>query len=152
MIKQLLFITLATLSINAHGAAEYPLHDAVKNKDINRVQQLLAINETNVNQKNGFGITPLHEAARDNRFEIAELLIKHGAEINAKEQDKWTPLHLAAWYGYLDIAKLLINYGADTNAKNKNGKTPLEIARIDIYYELKVFIDSLTETKEPDVE
>ena len=46
--------------------------------------------------KSSDGSTPLHEAARSGRKEIAELLIDKGAEVNAKEDGGMTPLHPAA--------------------------------------------------------
>ena len=41
------------------------------------------------------GLTPLHDAARENSLDMAKLLIDHGADVNATDSSGCTPLDRA---------------------------------------------------------
>ncbi|EAY03874.1 ankyrin repeat protein, putative [Trichomonas vaginalis G3] len=60
-----------------------------------------------INEKNKNGETALHNAARNNRKEIAELLISHGADINEKKIKMEKP-HFILQLG--TIVKKLLNF------------------------------------------
>ena len=77
---------------------------------------------------NQFKVAPIHSACAISAFDIAELLIKHGADVNAKQMQGVTPLHSAAHNGQTKLSKLLIDNGADINAKMDNEQTPLFMA------------------------
>ena len=64
---------------------------------------MLLGNEADVNAKNKYGWTPLHDAASRGGTEIAELLLQHGADVNAKDKEKWTALHKAARRGRTEL-------------------------------------------------
>ena len=72
---------------------------------------------TNVHCRDGAEDTPLHEAARFNRFEVAQVLLAHGADVNARNSTENTPLHWAAWKNSLEVAQVLLAHGADVNAR-----------------------------------
>ncbi len=61
------------------------------------------------------GLTPLMEAARNNAFESAEVLLKAGADPNLKTPEKMTALLVAITNAHWDVAKLIIDSGADVN-------------------------------------
>jgi len=61
------------------------------------------------------GLTPLMEAARNNAYESAQVLIKAGADLNLKTSEKMTALLVAITNAHYDVAKLLIDSGADVN-------------------------------------
>jgi ankyrin repeat protein len=125
-----------------------PLHEAAANGDLAKVQQLLRPRlwgtRIDVNARDGFGATALHEAAEAGHKEVAEFLIAKGADVNAKTHGEasvragdtvaWhmeytcTPLHLAAEAGHKDVVELLIAHGADINAKDHGGETALHKA------------------------
>ncbi|MHC4538485.1 MAG: ankyrin repeat domain-containing protein [Planctomycetota bacterium] len=130
-----------------------PLHNAVKSRTAGKdIIELLITNGADVNAKNDDGQTPVDVAVRQNRSELAKLviekgtdvslhaaarfgavakarsLIEKGIEIDAKDISGQTALHYAAEYGHKDIVGLLIANGADVNAKTNNGESPLEIA------------------------
>ena len=67
-----------------------------------------------VNEKNDYGLTPLHGAASSGHKDIVEILLHSGADINIKDNDGYTPLRAAAKEGYVDIIKLLLSAGAET--------------------------------------
>jgi len=72
-----------------------------------------------INEKNEFGMTPLHKARTE---EISRMLISSGADVNSKDNSGFTPLHHAFTP---QVAKVLISGGADINLKNNDGDTPL---------------------------
>lgn len=82
----------------------------------------------NIASNNQFKVAPIHSACAISHFDIAKLLIEHGADINTKQMHGVTPLHSAAHNGQEKLAKFLIDNGADINAKMDNGNTPLFMA------------------------
>jgi len=82
----------------------------------------------NIASNNQFKVAPIHSACAISAFDIAELLIKHGADVNAKQMQGVTPLHSAAHNGQTKLSKLLIDNGAAINARMDNGQTPLFMA------------------------
>jgi ankyrin repeat protein len=82
----------------------------------------------NTASDNQFKVAPIHSACAISAFDIAVLLIKHGADVNAKQMQGVTPLHSAAHSGQTKLSKLLIDNGAEVNAKMDNGQTPLFLA------------------------
>ncbi len=49
----------------------------------------------------------LHRAAKENRVDIARLLINHDAELEARDENGCTPLHIADSNNSLDLSRLL---------------------------------------------
>uniref|UniRef100_A0A7C1GC84 Zinc-ribbon domain-containing protein n=1 Tax=Thermofilum adornatum TaxID=1365176 RepID=A0A7C1GC84_9CREN len=104
------------------------LHQAVRDEDVARVRELLK-KGANVNARDIYGDTPLHNAAGRGYADVARILLEHGAYVNAKDSlYGWTPLHFAAFEGHVDVVKLLLEHGADVNARNRDGWTPLHRA------------------------
>jgi len=83
--------------------------------------------------KDWFGRTPLHTAARYNSdVEVLKYLVSHGADVNAKEFYGNTPLHVAAEFNSnVEVLKYLVSQGADVQAKNNDGIAPLDFADTD---------------------
>ena len=85
--------------------------------------------------------THLHWACYFGRFELARVLLKHGARTNAENIRGETPLHLVS-RGQNDsqegvgVVQLLLGRGANVNAQDKGQITPLHLAsyygRLDI--------------------
>jgi len=102
-----------------------PLHYAAYCGNVVAVKRLLR-SGANPNAADEIGQTPLHMA---NRFDVATILLKHGADPNIKtKHDGRTPLHYAAADGYLTIVSILLKYGAIVDVKDNYGKTPLYLA------------------------
>lgn len=64
------------------------------------------------NDRDYFGYTPLHWAARHGQFEAARLLLQHGADPAVQDANGETPLHRATQWGHGLVANLLRQYGA----------------------------------------
>ena len=73
-------------------------------------------------------MTPLHIAVSNERDDISELMLNHGANVNAIDKYGWSALHHAAFSGNKYSCELLVNGGALVDAKNEGNKTPLRIA------------------------
>jgi ankyrin repeat protein len=131
--KHLLITTIAAVVLVGCGESQpkppnLSIHQAAKIGHLEVVKQHLAAG-TDVNAKDKYGHTPLHEAADEGRSKaIPELLIANGADVNAKNEEGYTPLSYAAMHGFMEIAELLIAAGADVNAKTKRGMTQLDWA------------------------
>jgi ankyrin repeat protein len=80
------------------------------------------------------GDTALHIAAAGFRFEVAQLLIDHGANVTAKNRRGAEPLHYAAdsniWSPIAQVATIecLVRAGANPNATDKSGVAPIHRA------------------------
>ncbi|KAL7298162.1 hypothetical protein TKK_0009160 [Trichogramma kaykai] len=84
--------------------------------------------------------TPLHLAVLSRQYEIAELLVNHGADVNARGLDLKTPLLLVADYARRPMEgerlseviprwmRLFLDAGADVNLANVNNDTVLSLA------------------------
>jgi len=77
---------------------------------------------------NGDKGTPLHEATKRGRTEIAAMLIQRGADVNARDQSQQTPLHIAVEQKQMEIVKLLIANGAEINRRDSSNHTPMYYA------------------------
>ncbi|CAB1319924.1 unnamed protein product, partial [Coregonus sp. 'balchen'] len=114
---------------------DYRFLEAAKAGDLDTVQQLCTPQNVNCRDLEGRHSTPLHFAAGYNRvavvdglvplhnacsyghYEVAELLVRHGASVNVADLWKFTPLHEAAAKGKYEICKLLLKDG-DTDIQD----------------------------------
>jgi ankyrin repeat protein len=96
------------------------------------VARLMLDYDVDVNQKDRFGSTPLHEAVRMGKGELVRDLVKRGAQIEAPNgrpagpgsffrTGELTPFLVAAESGSTAMMKLLIELGANPKAKNPDG-------------------------------
>ena len=131
-------------NLDVFAAATLGLKDQMK--------QLLKQDPYLIQAKLPFGATPLHTAAEDGQFEMAQYLLEQGAQIDivTAAQLGWTdhvltllnqhpkrvnqkagsfgytPLHTAITKGQQDIARLLLIHGAEIHATDHMyQKTPL---------------------------
>ena len=79
-----------------------------------------------VQARNTKGMTPLHEAAQHDSFQVTETLLNFStAELNSKDFFNNTPLHVVAWKDSKRVTTVLIKKGANINPKGFKGRTPL---------------------------
>ncbi|KAK7445072.1 hypothetical protein VKT23_014934 [Stygiomarasmius scandens] len=124
-----------------NGAShEWALHKATECEKIDIMRFVLDIEGVNVNMKDGFGTTPLQDAAYDGEEDIIKLLIEKGADVNAEGGEYRTALQAAAYCGQLGAVKLLIAEGADVNTKAGREGTALEAAAHEGYLDIVRFL------------
>jgi uncharacterized protein len=108
-----------------------PLHLAGHFGKVEAVQVLLQNGaDVHIKSDNELHNTPLHAAAsnKNNREQMMELLLSHGAYINEKQRGGWTVLHLAAQYNDTEMILYYLKQGADPFIAREDGKTALELA------------------------
>lgn len=72
--------------------------------------------------------TALHLASRDGNYEIADLLIRHGAIVDVRDCYGNTALGRAVFKGDTNLIRLLVDNGADINMPNREGISPMKLA------------------------
>lgn len=73
-------------------------------------------------------VTPLLEAARENRPETASLLLSRGAAVNARAKSGYTALAHAADKGFASVVAVLLDGGADRSIRTSSDVTPMQLA------------------------
>jgi len=87
--------------------------------------------KVDINVKSTSGATPLHEAVRNGRIEVINLLIQHGADVNAVDAKGNSPLHVGMpSHVHRDVVTILMQHGANPNLRDEHGDTPLHVAVI----------------------
>lgn len=107
-------------------ACLHAYHGKDENVNLKAVIRILLDAGADPNIADNKGMTPLIANAWD--FEIAQMLIAHGADVNARAQDSFTPLLNA---GTAEVTRVLLEHGADPFAKTKDGETALDFAKGD---------------------
>lgn len=107
--------------------------NAVRKGDFNALRRLLDANPALVNARDSeHGATPLHWAAIEGNWKLADLLLELGADINATDRHGMTPLHKAAAFGQEQMVVLLLVGGADPDPLARKYAriivTPLDLA------------------------
>ena len=76
----------------------------------------------------GYGLTPLHYAARRGDTKIVSLLVDAGVDVDAKTPDKETALYLAVRHWAAGCVEVLLAAGASVNARDISGRAPFNFA------------------------
>ena len=124
-------VAATVLLIGTSVAFAGPLHDAVKDGDLARLQELIAAGEDLTAQYKFVG-TALHQAALSNNIDAARLLIEAGTDVNLPvSASQQTALHIAAAGGSVEVAVLLIEAGANRIGTSASVKIMGEILSAD---------------------
>ena len=104
--------------------------------DINTLAMLTEKDETLINSKTEFHVTPLHIASDYNNLEaIMYLCTNSNIDINERDIDGWTSLYHAANSKSIEAYNLLIRLGADTNIGDNNDVLPSTVLERKIEHE-----------------
>ena len=117
------------------------LHNAAKNGDLKRVEEILKKSTEKLNEKDSGGCTPLLYASGDGHLEVVVKLVESGAIVNEKDNDGETPLHCASREGHLEVVVKLVESGAIVNEKNNYGDTPSDLASKKCHRNIVNFLD-----------
>ena len=137
---------------NKYG--DTPLHDAVSKNNVHLVKLLLDagcdadakdastassphgrwgvarkhLHGCDVDAKNKYGNSPLHDAISKDNVHLVKLLVDAGCNVDAKNQYGIAPLDEAVSSEDIQLIKLLLDAGCDKEAKTQSGRTPLHAA------------------------
>ena len=101
--------------------------------DEDAVRALLGDSDTDVNETDSTGETPLHKASRAGKLHIITLLLQHDRIVISKGNNNGqTPLHIVSKVGNVEAAQLLLdaesiesNAISYVNSPDNRGFTPL---------------------------
>ncbi|CAL8099769.1 unnamed protein product [Calicophoron daubneyi] len=112
------------LCLKTNMKGETPLHVAAINGDMDHVVKLIEVLGHPVNITDGAGWLPIHEAAFNDRTEVATYLLDRGARLDDPgcPLDCSTPLFEAIHGRALATALLLVKRGANLWHRNKQGE------------------------------
>lgn len=130
--KLFAFLLLSFIAFTINCNLNNDLIQAIRLNNTARIKNLIEAG-ININQQDNNGITPIHIASREDKYEVIKLLLKSGARINIRDKKGRTSLHAGINLFNKDglkSAQLLINYGADLNAQDYQGCTPLHYAAL----------------------
>jgi ankyrin repeat protein len=113
--------------------APHPLHKAAEFGELSDVEGILKVNGKLLNSVDEMGDTPLNCAVVQEREDVVEFLLAHGADPNIPDRNGLTPLEQACSRDKavgLALASLLLAKGAQINPTNETefSTSPLEWA------------------------
>lgn len=119
--------------MDAYGAT--PLHilcsesiEAGQLQAAREVSEILVLKHCPLNALDHEGTTALHHCVISDLYDIAAVLLAHGANPNALIPDsRVSPLTIAALERNLRMGQLLIEHGADARLRTRDGQTPASI-------------------------
>ncbi|WP_377865398.1 ankyrin repeat domain-containing protein [Bacillus sp. R86525] len=108
------------------------ISQAVISGDKEKVEELIKMDPSVVNEFSEDGWTPLHLVAYFGQKELASFLLEQGADIHirAKNENENTPLQAAIANKQSELVALLIEKGSDVNAVQSGGWTGLHEAAL----------------------
>ena len=124
-------------NVDARGVGgRTPLHTAIgwlNNLAAGAVRFLLE-HDADVNAQQDDLSTPLHLAAAEGKFEVAQMLLERRVDVDSRNNDDETPLHLVSKRtnseGCSKLAQLLLKYGARVDSRDKTNATALHNASL----------------------
>ncbi len=131
--KRFALVALALASASAPVGAQSisdaePFINAVRDRDGNKVTELIEARPTIVNTRNLKGETALIIAISRTDDLWTKFLLGKGANPSLANASGDTPLIAAARVGYTEAIEILLALGAKVDVGNKMGETPLIVA------------------------
>lgn len=136
-LRQLTFVHVDVNALAQYGDAvslhlQSALHAACTNGSYEAAKLLVhSPIAADVNLKDGYDATPLHNACAAGHPQLAALLLEHGADPNRQRIDGETPLHQAVrggLGGHQQCVLLLLAWGGDPLLRGNDGSNSLHTA------------------------
>ena len=96
------------------------------------LRRMAAYDADAINWADAGGLTPLHWALTQQRYDAAALLLRSGASCSAEDEDGRRPLHAAAFSGNVHCVSLLLPHVSrdGVSAPSADNLTPLHYASL----------------------
>ncbi|SCV00010.1 LAMI_0G02278g1_1 [Lachancea mirantina] len=112
---------------------EYPIHEAARDGNLAKVQELLHVQPKYCLIQDLDGRYPLHWAISFQHVKIVELLLSFMKDVDLDhlaDDAGWTPVHITSAVGNKEILAMLLNHSVkpDPNVKTNQGVTALHLA------------------------
>ncbi|KAH9500048.1 hypothetical protein Btru_076480 [Bulinus truncatus] len=104
------------------------LHQAIRRGNVEKVKEILASGDVQPDVQDEKDFSALVAAGLQEKFEIMDLLLKHGADVNRKDASGKTPLIHASSRDLLETVKWLCEHGADVKMLDKSGMAAIHHA------------------------
>ena len=101
------------------------IHEASQNGVIRLVRFLILNEQSSLNARDRYYMTPLMLASRSGHIAITRYLLESGANARLMDEKRNRALHYAAGSGCKDLLRLILDYDTDVNSPNKNYDTPI---------------------------
>jgi len=105
------------------------LFKAIKDGDLENIEQIIKKNFNYALFRDEFGQTPMHICAKRNVYQVISLLISRLGDINAQDIYGRTPLMVAAENNHIDIVVVLLFNYADPDITDKEGKRAIDYVK-----------------------
>uniref|UniRef100_A0A2C9L3Y5 Uncharacterized protein n=1 Tax=Biomphalaria glabrata TaxID=6526 RepID=A0A2C9L3Y5_BIOGL len=104
------------------------LHQAIRRGNIEKVKEILASGDVHPDVQDEKDFSALVVAGLQEKFDIMELLVQHGADVNRKDASGKTPLIHASSRDLLETVKWLCAHGAEAKMLDKSGMAAIHHA------------------------
>ncbi|XP_053425125.1 putative ankyrin repeat domain-containing protein 30B-like [Nycticebus coucang] len=104
------------------------IHKAASGGQVGKVQQLLFLGKSDVNERDKKRRTALHLACANGHIEVVKFLLSRKCEVDMGDNEDRTPLMKAIQHQETECAFNLLDYGADPNITDDYGNTALHYA------------------------
>lgn len=141
-VRPILFVLV--LALRAAPPIDCPLHEAIRNSDLDRLTGLLQAGH-HPDEADESGRTALHFAVarhQDTGHLYISKLLQFGADPNMRDSSGATALRYAAENGLAATTGLLLENGADPNLRTIGGGSPLGAAYIHGYIEIAGLLEN----------
>ncbi|KAJ7385774.1 hypothetical protein OS493_013808 [Desmophyllum pertusum] len=126
------------------------LFEAAANGQVEDIQTYLSTTKNKADILDQHGASALHHAARMNRVQVIDFMLKAGASVDVYSRGGLTPLHVAARSNALEALDNLLKKGAKPNvASSSKSRTPLHVAA---QFGHKQIIERLLNVKNLDID
>ena len=118
------------IDLNRPNASGYgPLAMAVRWGSLSWAKALIEAGaDADAPSQSRYNATPLMEATRDGRVDLAQVLLAAGAQVNARDKHGDHALNWAAFFGHADLVQLLVERGSRLDYTGQSPENALQIA------------------------
>lgn len=113
---------------HSHDKDMGKIHKAASVGDVAKVQHILILGKSGVNERDKKDRTALHLACAYGHPEVVTLLVERKCELDARDSENSTALIKAVQCQEEECAAILLEHGADPNLTDSSGNTALHYA------------------------